>query len=285
MTQTKIALLTDRGVVRVAGDDAAKLLQCLVTNDMDRLASQPAIHAALLSPQGKIHFEFFIIKDGEEFRLETARDKAAELARRLDMYKLRSKAAVEDVSSRYTVAALWDGPNPLGEACLSFPDPRSSALGFRAHCSMETDWAFAESGAVPATAGAYHAHRIAAGVPEGGKDYPLSDTFPHEALFDYFDGVSFTKGCFIGQEVVSRMEHRGTGRKRVVRVTGQAALPAPGAEVVAGDVPIGVMGSSVGREGLALLRVDRAAEFLEKGASIQAGGVPITVSLAFAPAP
>ncbi len=279
MTQTKIALLTDRGLVRVAGDGAAKLLQGLVTNDMDRLQAAPAIHAGLLSPQGKILFEFFIVKDGGAFLLETARDKTADLVRRLMMYKLRANAVIEDVSSQYTVAAFWDGEPAEGDARFAFPDPRLPALGFRARCSFANDWALGESGAEPASAEDYHARRVGLGVPEGGKDYALGDTFPHEALFDQLGGVSFAKGCFIGQEVVSRMEHRGAARKRIVQVTGAAPLPPPGTPVRAGAVPIGAMGSSAGARGLALLRLDRVAEAQDKGEPIHADGVTLAVAV------
>jgi folate-binding protein YgfZ len=137
----------------------------------------------------------------------------------------------------------------------------------------------------------YHAHRIALGVPEGGKDYELGDTYPHEALFDQLNGVSFEKGCYVGQEVVSRMQHRGTARKRVVPVLADATLPDPGTPVVAGSVEIGRLGSSVDGMGLALLRLDRAAEMQEKGDALQAGSVPLRIELprwahfALAPAP
>ena len=120
-------------------------------------------------------------------------------------------------------------------------------------------------------------HRIALGVPEGGKDYVFGDTFPHEALFDQLNGVSFTKGCYVGQEVVSRMQHRATVRKRVVPVTGHENLPAGGIEIMAGDVAIGTLGSVSGRRGLALLRLDRAQEFKSRGVGLSAGGVAIDV--------
>ena len=110
------------------------------------------------------------------------------------------------------------------------------------------------------------------GVPEGGKDYAFGDAFPHEALFDQLHGVSFEKGCYVGQEVVSRMEHRGTARKRVVPVVAEA-LPATGTEITAGDQLIGTLGSSAGKRWLALLRLDRAAEMKTKGADLIAGPV------------
>ncbi|MCK5495198.1 MAG: folate-binding protein, partial [Hyphomicrobiaceae bacterium] len=130
-----------------------------------------------------------------------------------------------------------------------------------------------------ATQDDYHAHRIALGVPEGGKDYALGDSFPHEALFDQLHGVSFEKGCYVGQEVISRMANRGTARRRVVPVVGETALPASGADMVAGGVTIGLLGSTAGTRGLALLRLDRAAEMSGRSAGLYAGDVPVRIEL------
>jgi folate-binding protein YgfZ len=280
MTAARIALLSDRGVVRLTGEDAERLLQGIISNDMGLLASQSAIHAALLTPQGKILFDFFVVNAPDGFRLDTARDKAADLAKRLNLYKLRAKVDIRDVSDDYRVLALW-GPSPHspGETAgtLSFPDPRLHALGLR--ILAETRFA---SGIAAATNGLeaspedYHAHRIALGVPEGGKDYAFGDTFPHEADLDQLEGVSFTKGCFVGQEVVSRMQNRANVRKRVVPIEGEAPLT-PGAEITVGTTAIGSVGSVAGRLALALIRLDRAAEAKAKGQALTAGGVAVTL--------
>jgi folate-binding protein YgfZ len=282
MSAARIALLPDRGVVSVKGADAAKFLQGVITNDMDLLATAPALHAGLLSPQGKILFDFFAYRVADGFLLETARALAADLVLRLAMYKLRAKVTIEDTSPAYTVAALWGGelstssdrPGPLVAR-----DPRHPDLGLRLLLSLSSDWVLAESGATPAPQEEYHAHRIALGVPEAGRDFVLGDTFPHEALYDQLNGVSFSKGCFVGQEVVSRMEHRGTARKRVVPVVGERELPGSGAEIRSGEVAIGALGSTAGRRGLALLRLDRVADAVRKGVPLTARGVPIEVLL------
>ena len=125
----------------------------------------------------------------------------------------------------------------------------------------------------------YHARRIALGVPEGGRDYSFGDAFPHEAMFDQLNGVDFKKGCFVGQEVVSRMEHRGTARKRIVGVEGEGPLPTPGTEIIAGSTPIGTLGSVAGSSGLALLRLDRAEEAKAAGVPLRAGEVTIAVRI------
>ncbi len=280
MSSAHIAQLADRGVVRVTGADAEKLLQGIITNDMDLLASQPAIHAALLTPQGKLLFEFFVVKAADGFRLETARDKAAELAKRLNLYKLRAKVEIADVSDDYRVLALWgDAPSSPGETTgtLSFPDPRLATLGLRILAEARfADEISAATNGEEVAADDYHAHRIALGVPEAGKDYALGDAFPHEADLDQLHGVSFAKGCYVGQEVVSRMQNRATVRKRVVPIEGEAPL-APGAEIKAGEAAIGVVGSVAGRQALALLRLDRAAEAKAKGQALTAGGVVVTL--------
>ncbi len=282
MAETRLALLPDRGVVSVVGEDAGKLLQGVITNDMGLLATQPALHAGLLTPQGKILFDFFVVPSSGGFLLETPRDKAAALADRLMLYKLRAKADIRDVSSDYSVAAIWGGtyePRGHGTAPLLFADPRLAAMGSRELVTIRSDWALANEQADSATRDEYHAHRIGLGVPEGGKDYAFGDTFPHEALFDQLNGVSFTKGCYVGQEVVSRMQNRGMARKRVVPVAGDRPLPEPGAAIAAAGVEIGTLGSVAGNRGLALMRLDRAAEFADRGEVLRAGDVPVSIAL------
>jgi folate-binding protein YgfZ len=201
------------------------------------------------------------------------------------MYKLRAKVTIEDASADYRVLALWGEASPSpGETAgtVSFPDPRLPALGLRilAEARSADDIASASNG-TDAAAEDYHAQRIALGVPEGGKDYALGDTFPHEADMDRLGGVSFTKGCFVGQEVVSRMQHRTHVRKRVVPV--EAAGPGelrPGAEIAIGTAVIGKVGSVAGRRALAMLRLDRAAEARAKGQPLTADGVEVVLGKA-----
>ena len=279
-TGARIALLADRGVVRVAGEDASRLLQGVITADMELLSAQPAIHAALLTPQGKILFDFFVLKAPGGFLLETAADKAADLAKRLTMYKLRAKADIQDRSAAYRAFAAWgSAPSHVGGAGEThiFADPRLGALGWRGLTGARLVSGIASAiGGLDASPEDYHAHRIALGVPEGGKDYAFGDTFPHEADLDQLNGVSFSKGCFVGQEVVSRMQNRASVRKRVVPVAAEATLT-PGAEVKAGAAVIGSVGSVAGTQALALVRLDRAAEAAAKGDRLTAGGVAITL--------
>ncbi|MGQ0672704.1 MAG: CAF17-like 4Fe-4S cluster assembly/insertion protein YgfZ [Hyphomicrobium sp.] len=274
--KTRHALLTDRGVVSVSGPDAARLLQGIITNDMDRLEPERAMFAGLLSPQGKVQFNFLVVKRGTGFLLDVARDRAGEFAKRLMLYRLRAKVDIVDASEAYTVTAAW-GTTAGAIIDTGVSDPRLPALGLRIITPRDKAMdAVATTGAI-ATAADYHAHRIALGVPEGGKDYAFGDAFPHEACMDQLNGISFTKGCYVGQEIVARMEHRGTARKRIVPVVAATALPATGTDIVAGDVTIGTLGSTADTRGLALIRLDRAAEFNEKGVGLTAGGVPLSI--------
>jgi len=279
----KLAVLADRGVVSVQGEDAEKLLQGLITNDMAVLSEQPALFTGLLSPQGKILFEFFVVRAAGGLLLEVAKEQAAGLVRRLTMYKLRAKVAIADASEAYKVAAAWGPGQPGSEPLLTpnYPDPRCAAVGNRlllgAQAAARLD-GIAKSHASDyqvLSADHYHAHRIALAIPEGGMDYAFGDAFPHEADFDQLGGISFEKGCFVGQEVVSRMQHRGTARKRIVPVAGAAALPATGSDIRAGEAAIGSLGSTARTLGLAMVRLDRAAEALAAGRSLTAGGVEI----------
>jgi folate-binding protein YgfZ len=279
------AVLEDRGVVSVTGTDAGKLLGGLVTNEMallDQVPSVgvPALYAALLSPQGKMLFDFLVVKTADGFLLDTAREKAGELVKRLSMYKLRAAVEIRDVSDAYRVSALWGGEPAETSDSYLFADPRLPALGYRFLADVKAAGgvsAGTNGAAVPAEA--YHAHRIGLGVPEGGRDFAFGDTFSHEALLDQLNGVSFTKGCFVGQEVVSRMQHRTSVRKRVVPVIGDRALPEGPLPVLAGEVEIGRLGSVAGSRGLALLRIDRVAEARRDGIAVTVGGVPLNVEV------
>jgi folate-binding protein YgfZ len=280
MTRPNVALLDDRSVVAVTGDDAAKLLQGIITNDMDLLAKQPAIHAALLTPQGKILYEFFVARSDTAYLIDIARAQATDFIKRLTLYKLRAKVDITDIGGEYRVFAVWDSPAPSRIQILGatvFPDPRVPALGERiiAEARFADDIKSAIGGLDVPLAG-YDAHRIALGIPELGKDYASATTFAHEANLDALKSVSFTKGCFVGQEVASRMEHRGTARTRAVVVEGDAPLVASDA-IVAGDAQIGAVGSTAGTRALALVRLDRANEAEQKGRKIAAGETPLKI--------
>lgn len=278
MRQCRIAELADRAVIRLSGAGTRSFLQGLITNDISKVAPGTAIHAGLLSPQGKVLFDFFVLSDGDDYFLEVANAQAGPLRQRLSFYRLRAPVTIEEEPS-LKVAAVWGAAPPadLPAPAHLFADPRLKSMGWRLLLPLDID--LAAFGCEPASEADYHAHRIAQGVPEGGRDYAFGDAFPHEAMFDQLNGVDFRKGCFVGQEVVSRMEHRGTARKRIVGVEGEGVLPPPGAEIFAGSAPIGALGSVDGQSGLALIRLDRAEEAKAQGITLRAGGVPIALRI------
>ena len=268
------SLLASRGVLRIGGAAARKYLQGLITNDISKAQGVDAIHAGLLSPQGKILFDFFALAADDGFLIDVAQDKAEELLKRLAFYRLRAQVEIVEEPS-LAVAAAWNGTPRLPAGAILYADPRLPELGFRILAPRGTN--AAEFGCEPAPEADYHTFRIRLGVPEGGRDYTFGEAFPHEALFDQLNGVDFTKGCYVGQEVVSRMEHRGTARKRVVPVAGEAALPASGTSIEADGIPVGTLGSVSGAAGLALVRLDRAEEALASGKPLNAGGIKIAL--------
>jgi hypothetical protein len=276
MKKCNAALLSDRAVVRVTGPAARTFLQGLITNDIDKAKPGGAIHAGLLTPQGKILFDFFVVPAADGFLLEIAKAKAGELAQRLGFYKLRAQVEIAEDPS-FAVAAAWGAPPKLPEGAMIYADPRLPGLGQRILLPADADPR--DLDCTLAIEDEYHAHRISLGVPEAGRDYAFGDAFPHEAMFDQLAGVDFNKGCFVGQEVVSRMEHRGTARKRIVGVEGEGPLPRSGTEITAGDLPIGTLGSVSGSSGLALLRLDRAEEAKAAGQPLRAGEVTVALRI------
>jgi folate-binding protein YgfZ len=183
---------------------------------------------------------------------------------------------IEDRSEEIAVLAYPDPPQVDG---IVIRDPRSDAMGFRAYVPRE------EAAMAPTDIHPYEASRIAAGVPKGGVDFIYGDAFPHEANFDRINGVDFQKGCYIGQEVVSRMQHRGTARKRVVKVAFSGEAPPPGAEIKAGDTLIGTIGSSADEHGLAMVRIDRVEEAKTAGVAPIASGTALDIQLELDRAP
>jgi tRNA-modifying protein YgfZ len=277
----KAALLPDRGVVKVAGDDARTFLHGLVSADILKLTARTARFCALLSPQGKIIADFIVVEapaqDGGGFFLDLPRALTAKLVDKLNLYKLRARVIVEDLSEILGVVGAWDGDGATSHG-LSYADPRLPALGLRVMVAPHraADVA-ADLGASLVDANEYEAHRIALGIPRGGVDFSYGDAFPHESDMDQLGGVDFAKGCYIGQEVVSRMEHRGNARTRAVPVRYRGAAPPAGATITAGERQIGTMGSAADGRGLALLRLDRAADALSRGEPLLAGGAAISL--------
>jgi folate-binding protein YgfZ len=278
----KAAFLPDRGVVKVSGEDARDFLNGLVTTDVTQLAPSLGRFGALLTPQGKIIVDFLITEapsgHGGGFLIDCPRALAQGLADKLGFYKLRAKVTVENLSDHLGVLAAWDGDLAV-KPDLSFADPRNDALGWRILVPEELKQKVADLiGADLVESAAYEAHRIASGAPRGGLDFIYSDAFPHETNMDLLHGVDFDKGCYVGQEVVSRMQHRGTARTRTVKVILDGFAPEPGTAILAGDKPVGTIGSTAGQHGLALIRTDRVTDALDAGLALTAGGLGLRLA-------
>jgi folate-binding protein YgfZ len=282
----KAAFLPDRAIIKVAGEDARGFLDNLITSDVGKVRPGQARFGALLTPQGKIIADFLISEPsqgaGGGFLLDCPAQLAKTLTDRLSLYKLRAKATIENLSGIMGILAVWQESGPIAEVTLdlAFADPRSAALGWRIPLpEAVAAKAALVIGATLVDATDYESHRIACGVPRGGADFLYGDAFPHEANMDRLSGVDFDKGCYIGQEVVSRMQHRGTARTRVTHVIYDGAPPPAQTDIMAGDKKLGTSGASSGREGLALLRLDRVADAQSAHEPITADGITLQVKL------
>ncbi|MCY1664081.1 CAF17-like 4Fe-4S cluster assembly/insertion protein YgfZ [Rhizobium sp. SL86] len=261
------AHLPDRSLIDIGGADAGDFLHGIITTDVEGLPDNEARPGALLTPQGKILFDFLIWRTADGFVIECDTSQREALIRRLTMYKLR--AAVTLSAGETGVTLTW------GEAADS--------------TSGIVDGAFRKAGIllkrqpVHAAEGhdgeAYDALRVEAGLAVSGRDYALQDAFPHDVLLDLDGGLSFRKGCYIGQEVVSRMQHRGTARRRVAQVTAEAPLPASGTELLAGGKPVGSLGTVSGNRALAIVRIDRVGDAMAHGIPVLAGDMAVSLVL------
>ncbi|MDQ0421829.1 folate-binding protein YgfZ [Peteryoungia aggregata LMG 23059] len=259
------AFLPDRAFILVGGADAEHFLQNLITTDLTGLAANELRPGALLTPQGKILFDFLISREGDGLLIDIRADQTDAFVKRLTMYKLRAAVTIE-TRAETGATVTW------GEDGTGVVDQRFALAGTAV---------FRQAGKVgePGDRTGYDALRVLHGVPDSGDDYALQDAFPHDVLFDKSGGVSFRKGCYVGQEVVSRMQHRSTARRRVVIVSAEAPLPATGTEVTIGGKSIGTLGTVAGERGLAIVRIDKAGEAMATGQVILAGDVTVTPAL------
>ena len=244
-----IAHLEDRAVIAVTGPQARAFLQGLITNDVEKLEPGKGLYAALLTPQGKILFDFFLTEGDGAILIDCAAPARDVLLKRLSMYKLRAKVALE-ARDQLAVLAEWEGA--AARSAISYDDPRLGTLGRRAFIAR------AEMRSDVLDAKVYHQHRLDLGVPEGA-DFGSDRIFALDADLDELHAVDFTKGCYVGQELTARMKHRGTARKRLLAFASSDAV-ASGDAVKAGDKEIGEIASTYGGQGFALIRLDRLDE-------------------------
>lgn len=267
--------LDDRAVIAVGGPEAASFLHNLVSANIETLEPGEAAHTLLLTPQGKILFDFFVVRAGEGFLIDVDRASAEPLRKRLAMYKLRAQVTIAPRDD-LAVVAMSDAVKP-GDGAVVFIDPRLAAMGHRAIIASD---------AAPAASGeslrAYERRRIECALPAFAQDYRSGEVVPHDVNADQFATVDFRKGCYIGQEIVSRMKHRNTARRRLVQVRpadGSGALPPAGTPIKADFREIGQMGSSLDGAGLAIVRLDWAKHARDNGVAVTAAGVALDITL------
>jgi folate-binding protein YgfZ len=276
----KTAHLIDRALVRIDGEVAVDFLQNLITCNVEQLNEGEASFGALLTPQGKILFDFFCIRTTLGFLFDIASELQADFIKRMTFYKLRTPVEIAAASNGLKVFAVWNHQDKLDIDAINiedghaFFDPRFAKMGVRIISSIID---------ANADLNDYNSHRISLGMPEGGADYSYGDTFPHDAMMDQFEskdaGIAFTKGCYVGQEVVSRMQHRGTARRRVVMINSDQPLPVTGSGIQASGKAIGKIGSCLSTNGLAMVRIDRLASALENGDDVSSEGIILQAKL------
>lgn len=247
-----ITLLPDRGVLEVAGEYRVTFLQGLVSNDVAEAAPGRAVWAALLTPQGKWLADFFVFSDGggERLLLDCERAQAPALAARLSRFRLRSRVLLRDASEAFAVHAGWGGASMPEGVAAAAPDPRLAEAGWRALAPAPLP----EADAAPAD---WDRHRLGLGLPDGSRDMAAEGSVLLEAGFDELRGVSWTKGCYMGQELTARTRYRGLLKRRLVPVSVDGPLPPRGTPVrSAGGAEVGEMRSGRDGLGMALLRLE-----------------------------
>jgi folate-binding protein YgfZ len=276
-------VLESRGVLEVGGEDRVAFLQGLVSNDVSKAASDHALYAALLTPQGKYLHDFFIAASGERLLLDVEAARLEDLRRRLALYKLRSKVTLANATEQYQMIAAF-GPGAaqaleLEEkagaarpfaAGVAFVDPRLSGLGVR--LIVPRDVAMSALGFAPADESVYDRLRLSLGVPDGSRDLVIEKSILLEAGFDELNGIDWQKGCYVGQELTARTRYRGLIKKRLMPVAVDGPLPAPDSIILLGGVEAGEMRSGRDGIGLALLRL----EAVEDGRPLTAGDARLT---------
>lgn len=261
-----MALLEDRAIIAIGGTEARSFLQGLITNDVEKISPANAIYAALLTPQGKVLFDFLIAEGDGALLIDCLAVSRDALVKRLTLYKLRAKVTIEAHDQLAVLTGLTGRPTLRGN---TFDDPRQPGLGTRSIAAR------AEMPKDVFTSAEYHKHRLDLGIPEGA-DFGSDKIFALDADLDELHAVSFTKGCYVGQELTARMKHRGTARKRLLPITSDTALPPAGTMLKAGERDIGEITSTYGTRGFASVRLDRLTDAGPD--AIDAGGVRVIIT-------
>lgn len=251
--ELKALHLEARAILRLTGKDTRTLLQGLITNDLMKLGPDAPLYTALLTPQGKYLFDFFILADGDDLLLDCEAARLGALIQRLTFYKLRADVTITDVSADLKVYVSPPSPEKWTERSF-YSDPRHAALGFRA--ALEK----APEGGKPWRFEAYEDLRLSLGIPDGARDIEVDKRFILEANLSELNGVDFDKGCYVGQEMTARMTYRGTLKKRLLPATIEGPLPASGSEFFLEGKPAGHILSGQGNRVMTLTRLERLGD-------------------------
>ncbi len=260
--------LENRSVIEIGGEDARDFLQGILTNDIEDTKQGRAIYAGLLTPQGKLLFDFLILKHNDTYLVDVEASQVDDLLKRLMFYKLRAKVDLKALPQAVICASIEGSSAANGDA-ISYADPRFEKMGSRVLMLGGGD-----EGCAPDT-DKWLAHRIKHGIPQAPGDFEHGNCFPHDIAMDQLNGIGFQKGCYVGQEVVSRIQHRGTARKRPMIVKAQGDLPSAPSDIKADGATIGRLGSAFGQLGLAEIRLDRAVKALEADKLFDVNGTQV----------
>lgn len=253
----------ERRLIRLSGDDRLDFLQGLITQDLSLLSPDSGLFASLLTPQGKILFDFFVTDYGDCLLIDVHKEAADALRKRLMLYKLRAKVSI-DIDD--TLRILTSPTRPEIDATATYQDPRLASLGWRA---------ITATGAPQETT--YHERRIKFGVPEFGYDFDDDEVFLLDVNYDYLSGVSYKKGCFIGQEVTSRMKRKGDARRRALIAETADADVLADSDITSGDSRIGEIRSANGKTAIAFVRLDRVEKVRAAGDDFYCGETRVTL--------
>ena len=283
-------VLDSRGVVAVEGPDARSFLQAMISNDANNISSSASIYAAMLTPQGKYLHDFVISQVGNKFLLETEKDRMLDLVNRLNLFRLGAKVTISAIEGDCLVAAFWGKTGPVMLAndhkpgytetisnCCVVSDPRLAALGYRVMgTKLNIEKFIADALPHPIAPANFDSHRLEVGVPDGSRDIQVNKSFLLESNFEELNGVAFDKGCYIGQENTARQKHRGTIRRRLIKVNISGPPPENNERISWEDGEIGAMRSVRDGAGMAIIRLDRWAEAKAKNAEFRAGSARVT---------
>ena len=268
MTEPYLTTLPDRAVIAITGAEARGFLQRVLTQGPEGVKPGAAMFSALLTPQGKVLADLFILDDGEGGLLfDVPASEADALLKRFTLYRMRADATIERREDLSVIAAAGEPAEELRMVALSAaPDPRNAAIGWRG---------VAPAGGPDGDRDLYERARIQAGAPELGSDYGPAEVFSTDVNHDLLSGINYKKGCFVGQEVASRMHRKGGVRKRSVRLQGDGLKAQD--EVKVGETVLGPVSSVSGDHALARLRIDRLKDGVQAGDTLKVNGAPVTL--------